>query len=277
MARADTLSVITANIAADFLTPPGVPPWTERRQPYVQALRAADPAIIGMQEVTPRQFAFLQRQLADFGALTVPTANPDPTLLAAWREKYGAAGFMAPPDPYEVVLFYRRASCVLLAGGHWWLSPTPERPSVGFGNIAPRVMLWAHLLHRPSGRELIVFNTHIDRRCTAPMLELCRQRCASFAGRGLPMLLIGDLNVNPADPEYAALIAAGWHDAHAATASAEAATFLFDTPAAPAGRIDHILYRGGGIAPLEWSRLASPDSARRLSDHDPVAASFRLG
>jgi endonuclease/exonuclease/phosphatase (EEP) superfamily protein YafD len=53
---------------------------------------------------------------------------------------------------------------------------------------------------------------------------------------------------------------------------------LYDLPELmPAGRIDHVLYRGQGLVPVAWARLISPDSDRRLSDHDPVHVQFNGG
>lgn len=108
------------------------------------------------------------------------------------------------------------------------------------------------------------------------MVELCREKFTAFINPELLLIFAGDFNFNPAYPEYAALLADGWRDAHAELGAPEAATFLYDLPGMPSGRIDHILYRGAGIAPQSWNRLFSPDPQRRLSDHDPVHVRFRI-
>ena len=270
------ISVITSNVSADFLTPPGVPTWDERKQLLVHTLRDAEPGLIGLQEVTPNQLQFFQAQLLEFTALSVPVANPDPALLPVWRGKYARFGLNEIPSPYEIILFYRTKIFEVLTQGHWWLSPTPERPSIGFGNTAPRVMLWAHLRHRASSREIIVFNTHIDHRCPDEMTELCCQKFVDFTTHSAPLMLIGDLNFNPASPNYALLLNQGWRDAYEVAFGPEAATFLYDLADIPGGRIDHILYQGEALTPQTWARLLSPDPERRLSDHDPVYARFTI-
>lgn len=272
------ISIVTSNISADFLTPPGVPAWDERKALVVGALRVAQPNLIALQEVTPRQLHFLQEQLPQFTPLTVPVIDPDPDLLAAWQAKYARYGLPQIPDPYENVLFYHTDTFALVASDYWWLSPTPHRPSIGFGNVAPRAVLWAHLRHIASDQEFLVFTTHIDHRCTQAMVELCRSRLAVFSEQGLPQILAGDLNFNPNDANYARLLADGWCDAHTATTAVEAPTMLYDLPELmPAGRIDHVLYRGSGLVPISWARLVSPDPDRRLSDHDPVQVQFNDG
>lgn len=271
------LNVVTVNVSADFTTPPGVPPWDERKSLLVETLLAAQPHLIGLQEVTNKQRLFLETALSDFTAVTLPVVDADPALVAAWRAKYAIYGLPDLPNPYELLLFYRTTDFALIASGHWWLSPTPERPSIGFGNVAPRAVLWAHLQHRPSGQTFICFNTHIDHRCPDPMVALCRERFADFLPLNVPLIFMGDFNFNPTTANYALLRSDGWRDPHQVAQAAEVPTFLYDTPhLMPGGRIDHILYRGHGLAPLSWSQLLSPDPVRRVSDHDPVLVRFTL-
>ncbi|HEX5944266.1 MAG TPA: endonuclease/exonuclease/phosphatase family protein [Anaerolineales bacterium] len=271
------ISIVTSNISADFLSPPGVPSWEARQLPYVDVLRKAEPDIIGLQEVTPRQLQFLQRQFSEFTALTVPVNNPTPDLLTAWQAKYRQVGFPEIPSPYEIILFYRPDTIRLLSSGHWWLSPTPDVPSIGFGNTAPRVVLWARLHHLASNREFVIFNTHIDQRCTNAMIELCRKKFAEFEENDSSLLLIGDLNFDEKDPNYDLLITDGWNDSHKAALEANSSTFLYNRPGMPGGRIDHILYRSKEFLPKTWSRLLPPASNERISDHDPVHVEFQVG
>ncbi|MBK8902222.1 MAG: endonuclease/exonuclease/phosphatase family protein [Anaerolineaceae bacterium] len=271
------LNVVTVNVSADFTTPPGVPPWDERKSLLVEALLAAQPHLIGLQEVTTIQRHFLQSALSDFTALTVPVVDPDPALVTAWRAHYAAFGLPDIPNPYELLLFYRTAELELIASGHWWLSPTPERPSIGFGNVAPRAVQWARLMHLSTRFEFICFNTHIDHRCPEPMVALCRSRFADYLPLNLPLIFMGDFNFNPTTANYTLLRKDDWLDPHEAVEAAEVPTFLYDTPhQMPGGRIDHIFYRGRGLAPLAWERLVSPEPERRLSDHDPVLVRFAI-
>jgi endonuclease/exonuclease/phosphatase family metal-dependent hydrolase len=270
------LGIITSNISADFLSPPGVPTWDERKLPYVDVLRKAQPDIIGLQEVMPRQFQFLQTQFSEFTALTVPIINPTPDLLTAWQAKYEKFGLPQIPSSHEIILFYRNDTFDLLSTGHWWLSPTPDIPSIGFGNTAPRVVLWAHLHHIPSRKEFIIFNTHIDHRCTNAMVDLCRKKFAVFAENIPSLFLIGDLNFNEQDANYALLMTDGWSDSHPGAHEANSSTYLYNLPKIPSGRIDHILYRSYEFTPKMWNRLLPSTSNQRVSDHDPVHVEFQV-
>lgn len=267
------LSVITSNISADFLSPPGVPPWDERKWAYVNLLQTARPDIIGLQEATPNQQRFLQTQLSQFTLITAPTDNPTPELVATWRAKYEKFGLPQLPNPYEIVLLYRSEAFTLFNSGNWWLSPTPDITSIGFGNVAPRVMVWAELGHIASGKTIIIFNTHIDHRSPDKMVQLCRERFASFGEKQANFIFIGDLNFNETDSNYALLVADGWHDTHDVAIGEASATFLYDLPTIPGGRIDHVFYRGHDLTPLAWNRLVG---SGRVSDHDPVNVQFAL-
>ena len=270
------LSIITSNISADFLSPPGVPAWDERKLHYVDVLRTAEPDIIGLQEVTPRQLQFLQMQFSEFTALTVPVNNPAPDLLAAWQAKYQQAGFPEIPSPYEIILFYRTRAFTLFTSGHWWLSPTPDLPSIGFGNTAPRVLLWANFHHTASNKEFVIFNTHIDHRSTSAMVDVCRKKFAGFAEKHQSLFFTGDFNFNEEDSNYHLLTSDGWSDSHTAAREANSSTFLYNRPGMPRGRIDHILYSSDEFIPITWRRLVPSASTERVSDHDPVHVEFQV-
>lgn len=269
------ITIITSNISADFLNPPGVPAWEERKLPYVDVLRKAEPDIIGLQEVTPRQLQFLQEQLPEFTALTVAVEDPAPDLLVIWQEKYGKFGLPLIPGPYEIILFYRTDTFDCLSTGHWWLSPTPDIPSIGFANIAPRVVLWAHLNHTASNKKFVIFNTHIDHRSTIPMVDLCQRKFSEFAEQYPSLFFIGDLNFNERDSNYDVLVTDGWNDSHKVSRTDDSATFVYNLSGIPAGRIDHIFYKSHEFTPQNWNRLLPAASNARISDHDPVCVEFQ--
>jgi endonuclease/exonuclease/phosphatase family metal-dependent hydrolase len=107
------------------------------------------------------------------------------------------------------------------------------------------------------------------------MAQMCQERVASLSQAGLPLLFMGDFNIDPARDEYKWLTGHGWRDAYEVVPAADSnhgdiATFW------DGRRIDHVLYYGDALKPWQWLRLTSPDPKRRLSDHDPVLARFWL-
>jgi endonuclease/exonuclease/phosphatase family metal-dependent hydrolase len=267
---AGALCVVTFNVLMDFLPAEGVPPWEERKTACAQVLRAARADLIGVQEPSPQQLAYLEAQLPEFDLIVVRSVLSEEVLRLA-RPHYGPD---VPPVLNEVALFYRPATLEKLGEGHWWLSPTPDQPvSIGFGNIAPRLVVWGRFRHSATGRPLVVFNTHFDLRAPRPMAEVCRARFQAFA-LNEPLIFMGDFNVDPDQNAevYTLLTADGWRDAYAAVPPPPANGTYQDST-----RIDHVLYRGPALAPVAWATLPAPDPAHPLSDHHPVLVQFTRG
>jgi endonuclease/exonuclease/phosphatase family metal-dependent hydrolase len=252
------LTVVSFNILVDFGSSAEVPRWSERRELCVQLLKDSHAQLIGLQEPSPGQMKWLAEQLSAYE-------------VVLYRRTPTDKGY---PD---AALLYERERFEEKEHGHWWLSPTPEKVSTGFGNTLPRLVVWAQLRDRMTDKELIVFNTHFDNTMPsqARMAELCSRQFEKFTPRGLPMLFIGDFNTDQKRGDYSRLTSGGWRDSYTAAEQASddgrddrVATHLGGT------RIDHIFYHGEGLTPVAWQRLESPDPARLLSDHYPIRARF---
>lgn len=254
-ARAAELSVVTFNVLVEVSKAKDVPYWKDRRDDCARLLRARDPDLVGLQETTMGQVRFFLDALPGFEAV--------------YAEKFT-----------DATLLYRKETFEELGRGHWWLSPTPEKMSTGFGNFLPRVLVWARLRHRASGRELFVFNTHFDN--TSPsqekMAALCREKRRPFMETGKPLLWLGDFNTDQKRGKYELLVADGWKDAYLVSekASASGRDDNVSTVVDGQKRIDHILYHGPGIEPVSWERIEPPTKGKLYSDHYAVAARFRL-
>jgi endonuclease/exonuclease/phosphatase family metal-dependent hydrolase len=219
----------------------------------------------------PKQLAFLRGELPDYRVLVVNYINGIGEADAS-SEIYDISDEEIP-NPYEIALFYRRDRFEVVDGGHWWMSPTPERPSTGFGNRWPRTVLWSRF--RCESGDILVFATHIDHRCVGAMISLCRERFDALATSGTPLILAGDLNFNPTHPAYRSLLSDGWRDS-GESAPPESPTFLLDLPGVPSGRIDHIFSTGQVLNAAEWARLLPAPGEPPVSDHHPVFARFDL-
>ena len=261
VARAEpfSLTAVTFNVLVEISNPEGVPPWRERRELCVEMLQDTEADLIGLQEPTPNQVRFLLDALPAYKAIYYDEKAPGYT---------------------DATLFYRQATFGLLESGHWWLSPTPDRISIGFGNTLPRIVVWAKLKHISSNRELLVFNTHFDNSMPSQvrMAELCERMLEPFYEQRLPMFFLGDFNTDQKRGDYARLTSNGWHDSYRVSehASPEGRDDNIATMVGSQIRIDHIFYRGEHITPVAWQRLASPDPDRLLSDHYPVLAKFTI-
>ncbi|MBI4568236.1 MAG: endonuclease/exonuclease/phosphatase family protein [Planctomycetes bacterium] len=227
-------------------------PWAERRAGVVATIRKYDPDLLGLQEPSPAQITWLREQLPAYAVVT--------------------------PTFTDSALMYRAAMFQKKAEGFWWHSPTPERRSVGFGNLLPRLCVWARLRHVASNREIAFLNTHFD--ATAPAqaksAALALKQVAALFPADLPLVFTGDFNSSPPMEAYKTLTARGaFRNAHEVVEGKPGAHTSDGTPYRRFdATIDHIFYRGAGLEPVEWQASKYMEGGVQPSDHWALYARF---
>ena len=104
-------------------------------------------------------------------------------------------------------IFYRTDLFELLDKGDFWLSETPDRPGLGWDAVCVRICSWGKFRHRPSGKEFLFFNLHMDHVGTTARVEsakLVRKKIAEIGG-GLTAFVTGDFNVDQTHSSYATM------------------------------------------------------------------------
>lgn len=202
-------------------------------------------------------------------------------------------------------IFYRADLFTLVDHGDFWLSETPEKPSIGWDAVLPRICSWARLRHNPTGKEFLFFNLHMDHIGKQARVEsalLVQQKMNEF-GSELPTFLTGDFNVDQTHQSYTALTTSGkLKDSYCTAKLVYALNGTFNdysTNDYSTSRIDHIFVspnvkvdkygvltdtyrtpvdgaeaRQPGSAPEEISLI--PHVARTPSDHFPVMIRARF-
>ena len=202
-------------------------------------------------------------------------------------------------------IFYRTDLFTLVDHGDFWLSETPEKPSIGWDAVLPRICSWARLRHNPTGKEFLFFNLHMDQIGKQARVEsalLVQQKMNEF-GSELPTFLTGDFNVDQTHQSYTALTTSGkLKDSYCTAKLVYALNGTFNdysTNDYSTSRIDHIFVspnvkvdkygvltdtyrtpvdgaeaRQPGSAPEEISLI--PHVARTPSDHFPVMIRARF-
>ena len=143
-------------------------------------------------------------------------------------------------------IFYRTGLFDLLDKGDFWLSETPDKPGKGWDAVLPRICSWGHFRHKPSGKEFLFFNLHMDHVGKQARVEsafLVQEKMKEF-GSELPAVLTGDFNVDQTHSSYNAFVEKGvLLDSYVAAdfRYAENGTFnSFDPGNFTESRIDHI-------------------------------------
>lgn len=176
--------VMTYNIRYDN---PGDGPdtWNVRKDAVVSAVRFHKADILCVQEGLSHSVEFLAQQLG--------------------YEWFGVGRNDGKSAGEYSAIFYDPRKFIRLDGGNFWLSPTPEKPGMGWDATSIRIATWVKLKDRRSGRTFFVFNTHVDdagRRARLEGTKLVMSRIRSIA-QGSPLVLTGDFNSDESDQPYA--------------------------------------------------------------------------
>ena len=178
-------------------------------------------------------------------------------------------------------IFYRRDRFVLEDHGDFWLSTTPEKPSMGWdARCCKRIATWARLRDKPSGKVFVALNAHFDHEGVVARRESAKllvARGRALAGK-LPLIVMGDFNSTP-DSEAYATVNADLRDARTISQTppyGPVATFNDFNISKPAEeRIDYIFLTPQWQV-LRYAVLTDSIDARYPSDHFPVLTRLRL-
>lgn len=163
-----------------------------------------------------------------------------------------------------------------LRGGHFWLSPTPEKPGLGWDAACNRMATWAEFRDR-NGRRFLVCNTHLDHEGPVARREgirLLSTKLRALAGT-LPILLAGDFNAEEDTEPMRLLMHSGLQDTRSRSeipAYGPVRTFSgFSVHGAMVGgRIDYVFVSPGVTVRQHWTICDFDDAMRFPSDHLPV-------
>jgi len=178
-------------------------------------------------------------------------------------------------------IFYRKSRFTLLKKGDFWLSETPDKPSLGWdATCCNRIASWAQLKDRSSGRTLYVFSVHFDhegKKARVASADLLLRKIAEIA-RGEPAICVGDFNSTPETVQIQTMSKA-LRDARTASKappygpSGTYNGFKLDAPMAD--RIDYI-FVDRHFDVLTYATLSDSLGGRYPSDHHPVTARVLL-
>lgn len=154
------------------------------RAPLVlQTLREAKPDSFGLQEALKEWMDELTEGLPEYG------------FVGVGRDDGKDAGEFNP-------IFYLKEKYDLVDSGTFWLSETPEVPSLGWNGGCNRVCTWAVLRNRETGFTYAHVNTHLDNASEEARLngaKLVREKLLSF---DMPVVCTGDFNVEEGSAVY---------------------------------------------------------------------------
>ncbi|WP_327052724.1 endonuclease/exonuclease/phosphatase family protein [Halomicrococcus gelatinilyticus] len=242
--------VATFNVRYD--TPDdGGDAWPHRRERVVDLLTGLDADLLGLQEALPAQFDCLRRNLPAYDWFGVGRHGGD--------------------DGEHAPVAHRRDRFDRADAGAFWLSETPDRPSVGWDGDCPRVATWVDL--ELDGRPLRFLSVHLDHAGAEARRKGALAVATHVAALDRPAIVVGDCNAAPDSAAMDWLTTAGLRLARNVAGSADgpAGTFHGFT-GTPGERIDHVLVTDA--FELAAVRTVETDPPHP-SDHFPVVADLR--
>lgn len=175
--------------------------WTRRVRAAAQAVLREQPDILCTQEGRYGMLQDLQAELPGY--------------------QWIGEGRQGGREDEHCAVFYDKAKWLLLESGHFSLSEKPDvLGTLSWNTRCPRMCTWVLLQGVETGLEIAVFNTHLDhisQEAQIKGMELIRRRMESVrqTSPGTPLILAGDLNVEPDHPVINGLEQAGYRNAYA--------------------------------------------------------------
>jgi endonuclease/exonuclease/phosphatase family metal-dependent hydrolase len=178
-----TLSVMSFNVRYGTAQD-GDNEWPNRRDAACAMIRDQHPAVFGVQEALDFQLEYFKENC------------PGYEYVGVGREDGISEG-------EHMAVFYDTERIELLDWGTYWLSDTPDIPSMGWDAACRRTATWTLLKDKTAKRKFYFVNTHLDhvgKEARRRGLLLIVERIKAMNPEAYPMVLTGDMNVYPDDP-----------------------------------------------------------------------------
>lgn len=267
--------------------------WENRKLNVARVIRESGAWVVGTQEGLAHQISWLDSTLADF------------TYVGVGRDDGAAEGEFT-------AIFVDTTRLRILESGTFWLSPTPETPSVGWDAALARICTYALLetagdpdssapsrqrsAFPPLKNPVLLLNAHYDHIGEQARLESSRlliRRIGEIprnlhASRGpidtastgsLPVVLLGDLNARPEHPPIAELtrqLQDAFVSSMTTPVGPEGTFNGFEEAVRYGARIDYVLH-SDNLKAYSYRTFDRLFDGRFPSDHFPVVVDLGSG
>lgn len=155
--------------------------WSKRKDHITNQIKFYEPEIFGVQEALVSQLKYFQAEMDNY------------EFVGVGRDDGKEAGEFS-------AIFYNSQEFEVLENNTFWLSETPDEISVGWDAAMERVCTYAKFKDKNSGKFFWVFNTHFDHvgeKARENSAQLIWEKISTLNKENLPVILMGDLNLEP--------------------------------------------------------------------------------
>lgn len=254
------IKVMSFNIRTSFGND-GANNWDNRKDLVLRSLSAENPDLIGMQEVTSKQYLFLKENLKGYNSYAV--GRKDGKL-----------------EDEIMAIFYKPTFEVLL-DSTVWLSETPTViGSKSWDAALYRTVSWIKIKEKTSGNIFLFFNTHFDHMGVEARANSARliAKLIKENSNGLQVILVGDFNTTSQEDPYK-ILTEKWqgyiqlNDARLTTEKEhQGGESTFNGYKEGTGKIIDFIFVSDGIKVKEHQYLNIREGELYISDHYPVQA-----
>ena len=234
----------------------GTNSWEFRYPATALMLEDQKPDVFGVQEAFNYQIRFIEDNFEDYDCVGVGRDDG--------KQK---GEFMS--------IFWNKKTVKMIKWGTFWLSETPEKPSMGWDAACKRTATWALMKDKKTGKQFYFVNTHLDHRGTEAQkkgLELIVSRIAEINPKGYPMVLTGDFNVKPDNAALKDLDSKMQSARKIAPRTDNHPTFNNWGKIKPDMVIDYIYVSGFSACPEYHTVTEKYGTWKYVSDHYPITA-----
>lgn len=249
------IDVISFNIRYDNWND-GANRWDNRKEACVRLLKAREVSVFGIQEGLYHQVDYLANNLPDYDYVGVGRDD-------------------GQTDGEYCAVFYLKNNFELLNSSTFWLSETPEMPSLGWDANIKRIVTWVHLKEKQTDKEIYVFNTHFDHKgaqARKHSARLLAQKISEITSSNETVFITGDFNAILIDPIFAPILKHHFNaKAHAYITENVGSLNAWGAWSA---NIDFIFYRNADV--YAYDVVNEDFGVPYVSDHYPIMAKFKI-
>ena len=234
----------------------GTNSWEYRYPATAMMLKDQMPDVFGVQEAFNFQIKFIEENFTDYDSFGVGRDNGK-----------SEGEFMS--------IFWNKKTVKMIKGGTFWLSETPEKPSMGWDAACKRTATWALMKDKNTGKLFYFVNTHLDHKGAEARrkgLELIVSRIDEINPKGYPMILTGDFNIKQDNEALVGLEQRMQSARKIAPKTDNNATFNNWGKAKSDMVIDYIYVSGFSACPEYHTITEKYGTWKYVSDHYPIYA-----
>ena len=253
----DKITMMSCNVRC--LTPLdlGKKSWFYRADLLLSDIAAQAPGIIGFQEATRWQYNYLVDVLTGYDSVI----------------DYRDHSIAAEGCP----IFYNEALYTLKDKGSFWLSETPDVMSKDWGAAHYRICSYVILADKASGKDFVVFNTHLDHvsdEARIKGIQVVLDKIAQFGG--MPAVIMGDFNALEGSKTYESATEHFLDAQYAAAETMEGHTYQNWGNPEKFKRLDYFMISKEGWT-AQWYAVVQPvHDGVHASDHCPIVVELVL-